>query len=187
MRLTLGCDALMSEPSGWMRLPRATSAESSARQQRQLVGRGGHVGVGEDHEIVVDGQHAGPHRRALAAVILAQQPQRRAAHAKRLVRAAELGAGAHQPGGAVDAAVVHHQHFDASGQLAPGNIGAQVGEQFVQSRPQPGLLVVCGQNDSETAGHLRECIGVPAPSHRRMTPGSPGRRPPIGRSYPVET
>src|SRR3990172_123176 len=102
----------MSEPSGWMRLPRGTSAPGGvasparaagrlgvwgggggaaaaaggdvrprgrvvARERgeklRDLGRRRGHVGVGEDEDVAVAGEHAGPDRGALAAARHAEE------------------------------------------------------------------------------------------------------------------
>ena len=65
-----------SLPSGWTRLPSATSFDvERVGQQGQLVGRRGQVGVGEHDVVGVAGEHAGAHGAALAGVRLAQQAQ----------------------------------------------------------------------------------------------------------------
>ena len=47
-------------------------------EERQLIGRGGHVGIGEDDQVGGRGQHPRPDRGALAAVRDAQDAQARA-------------------------------------------------------------------------------------------------------------
>ena len=75
-------------------------------EERQLVGRGRHVGVGEDHEVGLGGQHPGTHRRALAAVRDADDPQRDA------LDPGGFRSGGDQGGRAVGAAVVDHEDLD---------------------------------------------------------------------------
>ena len=75
-------------------------------EERQLVRRGGHVGVGEDDEIGLGGEHPGLHRGALAAVGHRQQREERRPGDRRGRR---LRASPDQVGGPVGAAVVDHQ------------------------------------------------------------------------------
>jgi hypothetical protein len=49
-------------------------------EERQLIWRGRHVGVGEDREIALRGEHPGPDRGALAAVGHDEDRQTAAAH-----------------------------------------------------------------------------------------------------------
>src|SRR5450756_2509858 len=89
----------------------------------------------------------------------------------------ELGPRPNQIGGAVGAAIVDHEHIDAGRQLPVGR-GAQVTDQLVQRRPEPGLFVVRGQNDAQAPeDHDRECIGALVTSYRRPTGPRPIREP----------
>ena len=66
----------MSEPSGWIRGAEGdVVVGEGGDQQRQLVRRCRHVGVGEDDEVGVGREHAGPDRGALAAVRDGQESQ----------------------------------------------------------------------------------------------------------------
>ena len=79
-------------------------------EQRDLVGRRRHVRVGEDDEVARRREHAGPDRRALAAV------RHRRARRRRPVGAAS-GRAPDEVGGAVGAAVVDDEDVDRRRQL----------------------------------------------------------------------
>ena len=85
----------------------------------------------------------------------------------------ELGSRSNEIGRAIGAAIVHDEHIDPSRQRSLGR-GAQISDQLVQRRPEPGLFVVRGQNDAQASeDHERECIGALGSSSRRPT--EPGR------------
>ncbi len=169
----------MSRPSGWIRLPSATSwSRSASHEERDLVGRGRHVGVGEDDDVGVRGEHPGPDRGALAAV--GDRQQREGRPSPRLTPAG-LRAGTDERGGAVGAPVVHDEDVDVRRQVTrarrpvAAEVGppAQVAEELVEGRPEAVLLVVGGQDDGQA---------------RRVHGGSVYGRPPtraIRRKSPI--
>ena len=80
-------------------------------EERDLVGRRRHVGIGEEHEVALGGEHPRPDRGALAAVRHAQHMQPDAGHGAAGLRAAlDLG------DRVVRAAVVDDQDIDRVGQ-----------------------------------------------------------------------
>ena len=79
-------------------------------QERQLVGRGGHVGVGEHDEVARRVEHPCAHRRALAAVRDGQQLQ---------LAVRGLRSGPDEGRGAVGRPVVHDEDVDRSRAAPP--------------------------------------------------------------------
>ena len=135
-------------------------------EEGQLVRRGGHVGVGEDGEIGLGGEHPRLHRGALAAMGHRQERQQRRPGCRPGRR---FRASPDQVGGPVGAAVVDHQHAHVVRQArrARGAVPAllampaQVPEQLVEGRPQAGLLVVGGQDDRHAGGGHRVSLAGP--------------------------
>ncbi len=178
-----GWVARMSEPSGWMRLPRATSAgRQRGDEQRQLVRRRGHVGVGEDDADRPRRPASRPGRpspcRRAARVSSREGSGSRVAPAPRAGSAANSA----RPGPAPRCRRCCRRRRPArstvSGQSALRR-RAQVGEELVQGGPEPGLLVERGQNDREARNHVRECTGhrhAPLVRPRRVPAISPERR-----------
>jgi hypothetical protein len=131
-------------------------------EQWELVGRRGHVGVGEDHELPVGGQHARPDGRALATVRDGQDAQ------PDVIGGGHLGPGPDDGRRPVRAAVVHDEHIDAGWELGrsgrpfprPLAAPAQVAEQLVEGRTDALRLVEGGQHDGQACGgHRRKSTG----------------------------
>ena len=127
-------------------------------EQRQLVGRGRHVRIGEDDQVRGRVEHAGPDRRALAAVGDAEQAQGRAVRAV----TGRLGPSLDDVDGRVRAAVVDDEDLDGLGEprgaerTVTRQLAAtvQVAEQLVERRADPVGLVVRRQNDREARARL---------------------------------
>ena len=137
-------------------------------QQRQLVGRGRHVRVGEDQQVRVRGEHPGTHRGALAAV--------RDGHDLEIdpVDPLDLAPRAHDVGGPVRAPIVDDEDGDPLRELScargtlPGMLAApvQVAEQLVEGRSDALRLVIGGEDEGEAGWrrHRREVYGLAAAS-----------------------
>ena len=132
-------------------------------EQRELVGRRRHVGVGEDDEVGLRCEHPGAHRGALAAVGHDEHPQARPGLGVRC----RLRSRPDEVGGAIRAAVVDHEHLDRLGQrrgarrpVAADRVrGAEVTEQLVEGRADPLRLVVGGQHDRQVfAGAISRAV-----------------------------
>ena len=173
-----GCEARMSDPSGWIRLPYAASAVSSASTSSGISSGGVAMSASVNSDDVAGRRdHPGPDRRALAAVGDRQQLE--------LARD-RLGPGADEVGGAVGAAVVDDEDLDRLGEplragpaVAPRAAAPEVAEQLVERRAEPVFLVVRGQDDGQGAGGH---AGESRPRRCVPSPGleAHGRREPIG-------
>ncbi len=93
-------------------------------EQRELVGRGRHVGVGEDDEVGRRGEHPGADRRALAAVRDAQHAQVSAVASPD--RSHASGRAATMRDGLVRAAVVDDEDLDRPAAGSPVRRRAQL-------------------------------------------------------------
>ena len=123
-------------------------SRESRHELWELVGRGCHVGVGEDHDVARGRKHARANRRALAAMGLAHDPERdRGAIAARL----RLGARFDDPTGTIAAAIVDDEHIDVRRETLPHG-AAEVFKELVERGPDPVGLVEGRQNDGQALG-----------------------------------
>ena len=160
----------MSDPSGWIREPYAASARlERLDEQRQLVGRRRHVGVGE-HDVVAVGRGACRHgrprpcRRAAPSAARARRrrapvargrarPWRRSSRRRRRARGPRRELGGAGP---------------AVAGVGPAPV--EVAEQLVEGRSEAGLLVVGRQDDGQRAnGHVGSLL--PRARHTYGTAG----------------
>ena len=127
-------------------------------EQRDLVGWRGHVRVREHDEVPRGRQHARLDRGALAGMRPAQDPQPRGGSVRAGLR---LRTRIDQGGRGVRGAVIHDEHVPRAELLRDTTtrtwwtLSMQPGEQLVECRAKPLLLVVGGQHDRDArcAGH----------------------------------
>jgi hypothetical protein len=126
-----------------------------SHQQRDLVGRCGHVGVGEDDEVARRREHARPYGRALAPVRDADDVQPHAVDGT-----GRLGSSFDDAHGLIRAPVVDDEDLDLLRErgrtrcpvtclVAPP---AEIAEQLVERRTDPFRLVESREHQGEAHG-----------------------------------